>query len=277
MTEPSSVRPIWLRLPATFVHVARAASQTVLRDWKPQYQVQEKCQAFPDISTAEMTKLLAVEGYTMTGIARRYALLQAVQHLVKHKIKGAFIECGVWHGGSMMLVANELMASGEGDRELYLFDTFEGMTAPSALDQDWTGIDANARMKADEALRDTSHMWCISPLQTVVQNMALTGYPQTHVHFIQGRVEDTIPDQAPEEIALLRLDTDWYESTRHELTHLYHRLTPGGIMIIDDYGYWKGQRQAVDEFIAQCPDAIFLNRIDETGRAFVKPHPKLAA
>jgi hypothetical protein len=270
MTDPSYVRPLWLRIPATFVHVARAIWQTLLRDWKPGYQVEQECQDFPDISPAEMTKLLAVEGFTMTGIARRYALIQAVQHLVKYKIKGAFIECGVWHGGSMMLVANELLACGVRDRELYLFDTFEGMTPPSALDQDWTGADAQARLIGDEAVKDTSHMWCISPLQGVKRNMALTGYPQEHVHFIQGPVEVTIPDQAPAEIALLRLDTDWYESTAHELEHLYDRLVPGGILIIDDYGYWQGSRRAVDEFIASRKDPIFLHRIDLTARMIIK-------
>jgi O-methyltransferase len=277
MSEQRSSRSLWVRPAATVVHILRAVWQTVLRDWKPGHLIEERCKVFPDIAPPDMAKLMAVEGYTMTSIERRYALLQAVQHLVQRHIEGTMVECGVWHGGSMMLVANELAALGSTERELYLFDTFEGMTSPTAMDQDWTGADAESRMKQDEALRETSHMWCVSPLANVERNMAKTGYPKDRIHLVQGRVEDTIPAQAPAQIALLRLDTDWYESTRHELAHLYDRLVPGGIVIIDDYGYWQGARKAVDEFIAQCPDAIFLNRIDETGRTFVKPAHRSAA
>src|ERR1051325_10354963 len=88
---------------------------------------------------------------------------------------------------------------------------------------------------------------------------------------LEGTVEETIPAQAPERIALLRLDTDWYESTRHELVHLYPRLVPGGVLIIDDYGHWEGARKAVDEYIAQNNLRLFLNRIDYAGRLAIKP------
>ena len=80
-----------------------------------------------------------------------------------------------------------------------------------------------------------------------------TGYPEEQLHFVRGPVEQTIPDEAPEHLALLRLDTDWYESTRHELEHLFPRLVPGGVLILDDYGHWDGARKAVDEFFAANP------------------------
>jgi hypothetical protein len=88
--------------------------------------------------------------------------------------------------------------------------------------------------------------------------------------FIKGKVEETIPEQAPAQIALLRLDTDWYESTYHELVHLYPRLSPGGILIIDDYGHWAGARKAVDEYFAEHRLNLFLHRIDYTGRICIK-------
>ena len=97
------------------------------------------------------------------------------------------------------------------------------------------------------------------------------------VEFVQGRVENTLPAAAPPEIALLRLDTDWYESTRHELEHLYPRLVDGGVLIVDDYGYWQGARQAVDEYFGETGEAILLNRIDDTGRIAVKRAPVGAA
>jgi hypothetical protein len=111
---------------------------------------------------------------------------------------------------------------------------------------------------------------CYASLNEVKSAMARTKYNPDRVHFIQGKVEDTIPGQAPESIALLRLDTDWYESTRHELEHLFPRLSPGGILIIDDYGDWQGARKAVDEFIASHAPTLFLSRIDDTGRLAVK-------
>ena len=105
--------------------------------------------------------------------------------------------------------------------------------------------------------------------------LAETAYPR--VEFVQGRVENTLPAAAPPEIAVLRLDTDWYESTRHELEHLYPRLVDGGVLIVDDYGYWQGARQAVDEYFGETGEAILLNRIDDTGRIAVKRAPVDAA
>ncbi|MDP6279992.1 MAG: TylF/MycF/NovP-related O-methyltransferase, partial [Nitrospinota bacterium] len=98
-----------------------------------------------------------------------------------------------------------------------------------------------------------------------------TGYPQKHVHFVKGKVENTIPGTAPEQIALLRLDTDWYESTRYEMAHLFPRLSTGGVLIVDDYGEWRGSRQAIDEYINDNNIPLLMNRIDYTGRIAVKP------
>lgn len=100
--------------------------------------------------------------------------------------------------------------------------------------------------------------------------MSLSVYPSEHIHFIKGKAEDTIPRHAPRQIALLRLDTDWYESTKHELEHLFHRLSPGGVIIIDDYGFWKGARKAVNEYFLDNNIAILLTRMDETGRMAIK-------
>jgi O-methyltransferase len=88
-----------------------------------------------------------------------------------------------------------------------------------------------------------------------------------------GKVEDTFPKDTPDKIAILRLDTDWYESTRHELIHLYPKLSIGGVLIIDDYGHWEGARKAVDEYINDNTLRILLNRIDYTGRIAVKMDP----
>ena len=92
------------------------------------------------------------------------------------------------------------------------------------------------------------------------------------MHFVQGMVEETIPAGAPEKIALLRLDTDWYESTHHEMVHLFPRISDGGVLIIDDYGHWAGARRAVDEYFHEHNIAILLNRLDYTGRIGIVHH-----
>jgi hypothetical protein len=119
--------------------------------------------------------------------------------------------------------------------------------------------------------KQTSFIWGIAPLESVRTNVESTDYPVECVRYIQGRVEDTIPLEAPDQIALLRLDTDWYESARHELVHLYPRLVPGGVLVIDDYGHWQGARKAVDEYLAEHGIRVLLCRMDYTGRIALKP------
>jgi len=114
-------------------------------------------------------------------------------------------------------------------------------------------------------------MWALAPLERVQQNMASTGYPAELVRYHKGKVEDTLPEAAPDGVALLRLDTDWYESTRHELVHLYPRLASGGVLIIDDYGFWRGSREATDEYLESVGWPVLLTRVDQSGRIGVKP------
>ena len=224
-----------------------------------------------DIPTADIDFLRKFDGYTMTSLERRYHLLESIRYVVRHQLNGAIVECGVWRGGSVMLIANALMELGDFSRRLVLYDTFEGMPPPTSADQDWQRQAASKRLEAEAAVKEASAVWAISGIDEVTRNMASTGYPMANVDFVKGPVEKTIPSCLPGRIALLRLDTDWYESTAHELRHLYPLLAPGGVVIIDDYGYWKGARRAVDEFLAATPDRILLHRIDNTGRAFVKP------
>ena len=129
------------------------------------------------------------------------------------------------------------------------------------------GIPASVLLK--EADR-SSNIWAYSPMDEVRMNVSSIGYPSSRLRFVKGRVEHTVPRDAPEQISVLRLDTDWYESTRHELIHLYPRISIGGVLIIDDYGHWEGARRAVDEYLSEQNATILLNRIDSTGRIAVK-------
>lgn len=212
--------------------------------------------------------------YTMTGVPRVQALVDAVRHCERQGIAGAFAECGVWRGGSVLAMILTLQDLGSSDRHIYLYDTFEGMTEPS--EHDVSPIDAPALETWRRAEREGERPW--SQLfdaetfneEAVRSMLAETGYPQERLHLVAGPVEETLPSGAPERLALLRLDTDWYESTRHELDHLYPRLAEGGVLIIDDYGHWEGARRAVDEYFAEHGSAPLLTRIDYTGRIAVK-------
>jgi len=211
----------------------------------------------------------AVRPWTMTGPDKVYALIQAVRYVTRHKIPGDVLECGVWRGGSMQAVARTLHALGDTSRDLYLFDTFEGMPAPSERDVRTSDERTAAELMAEEA-REDSLVWAVASLEDVREGMAQTGYPSERVHYVKGRVEETIPGRAPAQISILRLDTDWYESTKHELDHLYPRLSHGGVVLFDDYGYWEGAREAVDEFLDATGERLLLHRM-ASGRLAVKP------
>jgi O-methyltransferase len=205
-----------------------------------------------------------IKAFTMVDPERCYALYHAVRYIVRNGISGDFVECGVWKGGSVMLIAYTLLEEGVNNRNIYLYDTFEGMTMPGEKD----GIREKAEWEKN-IINDQLNNWCLSPLQEVQANMTSTGYPKDNIIFIKGKVEQTIPGITPPKIALLRLDTDWYESTKHELNHLYPLMEKGSILIIDDYGVWRGSKKAVDEYFSD-KGPVYLNRLDYSGRLVVK-------
>jgi O-methyltransferase len=209
-----------------------------------------------------------VRPYTMTSAARVAALCDAVTYVVKHDIPGSFVECGVWKGGSSMAMALRLLQLGRSDRDLYLFDTYEGMTAPTEADRSGTsGFAAATLLKSAPA---KSKIAALAPLEEVRRNLALTRYPSELTHFIKGPVEETLTACGIGPIAVLRLDTDWYASTKHELACLFPSLSTGGVLILDDYGDWEGARRAADEYFGEAGVRIFLHRIDHTGRIAIK-------
>jgi hypothetical protein len=222
----------------------------------------------PNHYDAEVKRIIrAVRARTMTAHEKLHALVIATRYIVDHGIPGDLVECGVWRGGSMQAVAHALLERGVTDRDLHLYDTFEGMTEPTDADRSMDGTPAAELLERSPR---TARVWAEASLEDVQAGMAETGYPAERIHYHVGPVESTIPSEAPETIALLRLDTDWYESTRHELEHLYDRVPPGGVVIADDYATWQGARQAVDEFLAQTAAPLLLVPI-AAGRIAVKP------
>ena len=225
----------------------------------------------PDFDELTTRIFNTVNPYTMTSPERVAALVEAVRYVVANEIPGDFIECGVWRGGSSMAAALALKELGDESRELWLYDTYEGMSAPTDEDVDVAGQSADTKF-SQRQLTDDSSEWCRSPIDDVRQNLESTGYPAEKVHFIKGKVQDTIPGTMPSgPVAILRLDTDWYESTRHEMQHLYPALVKNGVLILDDYGYWQGARKAVDEYFATHNIRPLMGRVDFAGRAILKP------
>ncbi len=240
---------------------ARRASARRGRAGRQKYALQ------PDYDEAARQTIRAVQTRTMTSAEKLFGLISAVRYVVKHDVPGAVVECGVWRGGSMQAVARTLSETGSSERDLYLFDTFEGMPPPTDADRRADGRSAAALL--EESSR-SAPVWAIASLEDVQAGMAEVDYAPERVHYVKGRVEETLPGRAPERISILRLDTDWYESTRHELAHLYPRLSSGGVLIVDDYGWWQGSRRALDEFLEETGERLLLCRLDR-GRIAVKP------
>jgi O-methyltransferase len=219
--------------------------------------------------TAFMEMYNKCRPFTMTSMERMFSLYQSLQYIIDNKIPGDMTECGVWKGGSSMMIALYLKSRGITDRKIWMYDTYEGMSAPTEADKSHTGESASELLKVQDKMDDNS-IWCYSSLDDVRNNIASTGYSLNNIHFIKGKVEDTLLTDIPGQLALLRLDTDWYESTRMEMNVLYPLLNSKGVLIIDDYGHWEGAKKAVNEYFQQQSIKPLLHRIDVTGRIMIR-------
>jgi hypothetical protein len=226
---------------------------------------------FSDMEPEFFPLLEEVRRFSMTTVERLYSLWSCVRYLVEADILGDFVEAGVWRGGSMMLIAREILRSGTAPRLLWLYDTFAGLPRPdSKVDVDVLGNRAIDGWQARNLSGETS-IWAYADEAEVRANMASTGYPEDFLRFVVGKVEETIPTRCPERIALLRIDTDWYCSYRHLLDTLYDKLVPGGVLLLDDYGHMLGARRAVDEFRRERGIYTPLLRVDYSCRLMIKP------
>jgi hypothetical protein len=209
----------------------------------------------------------------MTSVERMYEIHRSMLYIAKRGIPGDIVECGVWRGGSLMMSAYALMAAGDTSRRLIACDTFEGHPRPEdKIDIDVWGRDMAA---VHDQLTAKGETWGKVEESEVRANLESTGYPKDKIVTIKGMVEDTLPTDRIDKIALLRLDTDWYRSTRHILDHLYPKVSYGGLVVVDDYGHLEGSRKATDEYFAKCEDLIYFMHIDYSCIAGVK-YPPLA-
>ena len=186
-----------------------------------------------DLDEPMRSIIRTVEPFTLTLGERVAALCTSVDYIVDHGIPGAFVECGVWRGGSLMAILLRLRQRGISDRDVVGFDTFTGHAKPTHEDVDFEGRAQShvVNTLGTKIIKSITHFDEVSR-DEVFAVLASTGYAPERIHLVAGGVEDTLPAHAPETIALLRLDTDYYVSTRHELEHLYPRIAIGGVLII---------------------------------------------
>jgi O-methyltransferase len=221
-----------------------------------------------EISNYENELINKCKKYSMTPKLRMWALIQSFHHIVNKKIEGEFVECGIWKGGNIILLLN-LLEKFNIKRKVYGFDTFEGMSEPSSVD-----IKYNQMIAKDIQLKNFINQtkWNYSSIEDVKKNIKNNTANYNQSVLIKGKVENTLLDEKniPNKISILRLDTDFYESTKIELDVLYKRLSIGGVLIIDDYGNWLGAKKAVDEFFNN--KKTWLHYIDRTCRLLIKDH-----
>lgn len=217
----------------------------------------------------DLIKFVRKNDLTMVSDDRLYTTLMACKHVLERKVNGDFVECGVWRGGNAILAAGIFKQYGS-QKRTYLFDTFSGMTEPISDDVSYTGKVAK---KWYELKKKADHIdWCYASLDEVRKNFEKAELLDEKVSFVRGDVLETLQNNEllPEKISVLRLDTDWHESTKAELEILYPRLSIGGVLIIDDYGHWSGSKKAVDEYFETNGNRPFLQYTDFSGRAGVK-------
>lgn len=227
-----------------------------------------------EFSRSDLDVLDFVTGkqFTMGSRERVVATINACKHAVQAGIEGDFVECGVWRGGNS--IAAKLTFENYGsDKKVWLFDTFTGMTAPTEHDTTrFSDASAAERFKAAQAQEHNE--WCFASLEDVKANFETAGTDPAGVRFVAGDVMKTLADKAnlPEALCVLRLDTDFYDSTKAELETLYPRLSAGGSLLIDDFGHWDGARRAVEEYLDALParSRPLLHYTDYSGRMGVK-------
>jgi hypothetical protein len=235
-----------------------------------------KVYEYPDITDPFFIEVLPkVSRHTITmldGAEAPWSLYKAVQYIVEHRIPGDLVECGVWNGGSVLLMALALAHFGDTGRRIYLYDTFNGMSEPEDIDREYSGMPAITEWESERAANPSGPNWGFGGTLEQVRDIVFSsGYPKENFVFVKGMVEETLPAGSPETVAILRLDTDFYASTYHELVHLYPLVSDGGVVIIDDYGYFQGSRIATDQYLDEIKAPLFLSRVNESVRLAIKP------
>lgn len=223
----------------------------------------------PELDARDEGYLERIHGLSMTAPIAQWEFIRALRYVEAREIPGSIVECGVWRGGNLVL-AGLVRKEVSSRREIFAFDTFAGMTAPTEHDHKAVA-EVNTVAKFEQLERDGHNEWCYASIEDVTANFARVVGKDAQLRTVKGPVQETLTDPAniPDQIAILRLDTDFYDSTKAEMEILYPRLQSGGILIVDDYGEWAGARKAVDEYFAN--EFVWLQRVTHTVRMMIKP------
>lgn len=232
-----------------------------------------------------------VSPYSMTSSERINSLFDSLEFVRNNNIKGDYVECGVWRGGNILGMLKYLEFHNNIEPNVWLYDTFCGMTTPdNNVDLTYNNqtaadiLDSKYWEEIKKALSQDDYpkekkqfileqVFAWSTLDEVKLTLSSSKYPEEKIKYVIGDICQTLLDKnnVPEKIALLRLDTDWYNSTKIELDVLWEKLEIGAPCIIDDYGHWQGCKKAVDEFLSTLPVEHEIEQIDYTGiRIFKK-------
>ncbi len=223
------------------------------------------------VEDRDLVRDVIASNLSMVSLEGLCSTLAACKYVCERDVEGDFVECGVWRGGNA-LIAAEIFRRYNSSKRVYLFDTFRGMTEPSIEDTSLAdGTSALGEFQSSD--RGDYNAWCFSSEEEVRNAFRSRELLSDRVVFVAGDVEKTLDDtdNLPNSISLLRLDTDWYESTRKELEVLYPLLSQGGCLIVDDYGVWSGAKKATDEYFQQATySKPFFHVTDNTRRIAVK-------
>jgi O-methyltransferase len=195
------------------------------------------------------------EDCSLSDRNRLLGLQRVAEQVAKGKLTGDLVECGVFRGGSAVVIAERLLPQSP-ERKIWLFDCFEGMPDPGVEDPpeawEYAGKFASSEL-------------------IVLDTFKKSKLPLNQVEIVVGRYEDVLPTFKPFPISLLHIDCDWYDPVKLCLKTFYEWVVSGGAIVFDDYGFWSGCRKAVDEFLAEHSIDIRLTAIDSTSHYFFKP------
>ena len=222
-----------------------------------------------NVEENRIVNYVRVNNLSMCSTNNLYTTAIAAKYIAQNNIVGDFVECGVFRGGNAIIAA-KIFKMYKSENKVYLFDTFTGMSEPGKYDVK-TSTKSPAQNKYQLLKKEEYTNWAYASIEEVQESFKKLRL-DSNIIFIKGKVEDTLTqaNQLPSAISFLRLDTDWYESTKKELETLYEKLIPGGILVIDDYANWNGVKKAVDEFFEELAPPIFFTLIDEGARIGVK-------
>ncbi len=235
-----------------------------------------------DFESEVQKKLSLVRNNTMVSYECLVTLFQQVRHCEIHDLPGGYVECGVWKGGAAGLMALANLSYGAERRHIHLFDAFDDICEPDpAVDgeraiseaEEWAGVDrsdlSGKLMPLTGIYDQRGGPGTVQEVKQLLEDKV--GYHPEFLHYHEGWFQDTLPAADTGDIALLRLDADWYASTKVCLDFLYDKVVSGGFVIIDDYGAYDGCRKAVDEFVADRGIDAFLNHVNVDCRYWIKP------